>query len=654
MSSLYGNFDEIDRKAIKPEGWIKRFLETQRDGLTGHIEAAGYPFDTNWWGCDDPFKNGMKEFWGPYEQTAYWLDGALNCGYFIQDEILMKRAVDQIEYVLNHPDRDGYLGPEFLKNGDVNSRWVHVVFFRVLMAYYSITEDQRILQLLTRHYLSNTRTHADGREVCNAEVILWVYGKTGDERLKEHALKAFEGYNRLHEEDDTSVKSMASDKRGTEHGVTYNEIAKMGAIMFLYTGKREWLEASLNAYKKLVRDQMLVDGVHSCSEHLRGKDPLDSHETCDIADYTWSLGYLLMATGDAQYADRIERVCFNAAIGAVKSDFKALQYFSCPNQVIADKTSNHNLFFRGHSWMSYRPNPGTECCPGDVNRIMPNYAARMWMKDKNNGLAVILYGSGSVTAMVGEQLQNVTIIEETDYPFSETIKFTIKTGKAVEFPFSFRIPGWCKNAHVSVNGKRVECDLVQGTFHTLFRRFEDGDCIELTLPMELKLTYWPVNGIAIERGPLVYSLKIQEDWRIDPDDKRSTPQFPAWNLYPASQWNYALDVDEGNLDKVVQVVHKGMSGNLWDINAAPVELLIPAKKVKGWDLDRCRVIDSENLGADGYQELKVRKLEGDFAMTPQLPDPNTLQERLDTITEMITLVPYGCTHLRMTVFPKAR
>jgi DUF1680 family protein len=73
--------------------------------------------------------------------------------------------------------------------------------------------------------------------------------------------------------------------------------------------------------KKLDRDHMLPDGVPSSSEFLAGKNPLNSHETCDITDYTWAMGYLLMATGDAQWADHIEKAVFNAGPGAVSKRF---------------------------------------------------------------------------------------------------------------------------------------------------------------------------------------------------------------------------------------------------------------------------------------------------------------------------------------------
>lgn len=651
MIKTHGKFKEIDLAEIKPGGWLHRYLEIQREGLTGHLEAAGHPFDRMGWGAQknvaDPNAN-VAENWWPYEQTGYWIDGMVKCGYLLADDFLINKAKEDIEYVLAHSDTDGYLGPKFMKEAVNWNRWAHAVFFRAVLAYYGATKDKRIPGALKAHYLSGTSPHSDLREVCNVEEILWTYERTGDEKLLEHAVKAYKGFQESYGSNDTSLESMASDRVSTEHGVTFNEIAKLGAIMYIYTGQEEYLSATLNAYRKLDRDQMLIDGVCSSSEHLRGKDPLDSHETCDVADYTWSLGYLLMATGDAAYGDKIERACLNAAPGSVTSDFKGLQYFSSPNQVVADKSSNHNLFFKGSKWMSYRPNPGTECCPGNVNRIMPNYVSRTWMKDGEGAIAAVLYGPSSILTTAGENNTEVRITEETDYPFSEKIDFHVQVSEPVKFTLKLRIPGWCEAPQLTVNGKDEERALKPGTFIDLEREYADGDKITLTLPMKLKCSHWPRNGVGIERGPLVYSLRVEEDWQTDDTERNCTKEFPAWDLYPASKWNYALDINEEALEQEIEVIHKEAALEPWSIHKAPILLKVPAREIKGWELERSKEILSQR---NDTGKMEIVKLEGDFCMTPQLPEAETIRDRAGE-REMVTLVPYGCTKLRITVFPQ--
>lgn len=644
-------FFEERLSAIHPEGWLRRYLEMQRDGLTGHMEAAGYPFDTDGW-ADASIPSNQGDAWWPYEQTGYWVDGAIRCGHLLRDAYLIEKAGRQIEFVLAHADRDGYLGPAFLKNGKHWRRWPHAVFFRALAAHASATGDRRIAEAVARHYLGDKDPYTLHRNVVNVESMLWAYGETGREALLARAVAAYEGYNRQHPDHDTAVANMLSNKVGSEHGVTYNEIGKLGAILAMHGGRRRLLDATVNAYRKLDRDQMLIDGVHSSTELLRGREALDSHETCDIADYPWSVGYLLMATGRAEYADKIERACFNAAPGAVRThDFRGLQYFSCPNQVVADRTSNHNGFFRGDKWMSYRPNPGTECCPGEVNRIMPNYVARMWMRDCKGGVVAALYGPGRLTTTVGPEQREVTIVQETDYPFSGRIEFQFRMAAPVCFPFSVRIPGWCRGARIRVNGKPLAGAAKAGTFVAIEREFAHNDRVTVELPMEVKLSRWPEGGVGVERGPLVYALRIEEDWRVDRSEKRATREFPAWELYPASDWNYALALDERDLAGMVEVVERPMGAWPWTLDTAPVELRVPARKVAGWKMLQTRSVIRELPVAWG--ETTHKRISGEFRLTPALPSPDSLQRRLGKRVESVRLVPYGCTHLRIAVFPDA-
>ena len=118
-----------------------------------------------------------------------------------------------------------------------------------------------------------------------------------------------------------------------------------------------------------------------------------------------------MATGEGQWADMIEKAVMNAGMGAITKDFRSLQYFSSVNQVIATGTSNNNHFKHGSTWMAYRPTHETECCSGNIHRLLPNYVSRMWLKSDDGEVVAALYGPSTFSGTSAEG-HSYTITEE--------------------------------------------------------------------------------------------------------------------------------------------------------------------------------------------------------------------------------------------------
>jgi hypothetical protein len=469
------------------------------------------------------------------------------------------------------------------------------------------------------------------RNVTNVETMLWCYARTGDPRLLAMAEKAWRDYSTVAGDPDHGDLSELRVYAATPinaHGVTYAETAKQPAILYLHTGNPEYLRFALAAQRRIFDHHMLVDGIPSTSEWFRTRTSLDSHETCCIADHTWTWGYMLMATGDGIWADRIERACFNAAPGAIKNDWKALQYFSCPNQFLATLHSDHNVMEHGGRMMAFQPNPGqrTACCGGNVHRIFPNYTIRMWMKDPDGGLTAVLYGPSRLKTTVGPQKQRVEIVQETQYPFEEEIRFTIHSDAPVRVPLSFRVPAWCSKPSIRVNGTEIAAQAAGSGFVTLRRSFQPGDVITLTLPMQVATTRWPQGGIAVERGPLVYAMPIRGTWTSVVEPKYTTAEFPSLEAMPAEAWNYGLALDSTDQAKVD--TSSAAPDDPWSKPA--VRITAPARKIAGWAL--------QPNPEDAIQ-----------IFTSPLPEPEA--HDVSAQTETITLVPYGTTELRMTIFP---
>jgi hypothetical protein len=617
--AYYGAFRELPITDIVPQGWLAEFLDRQRKGLASHHAASGYPFDSCLWTGLITMQNqdANAKAWWPYEQTAYLVDGIYRCGLLLHDPGLTAEGRKNVEYVLDHPRRDGALGPDRLGS----TQWPFAVFVRGIMAAFESSGDGRILEALRRHYISLPPDLSGERDTETVEGLAWTYGKTGNKALLDLALRLWaHQYARF-------VAGQFPTKIGpdsiTGHGVTVSETIKQPAILYLYTNDKSLLNQSLSFFKLVERDDVLVDGIPSSQERLSGKAPEKTHETCVISDYTWSMGYMLMATGDASWSDRIERGVFNAGFGAITKDFKAHEYFSSPNQMIAASDTSP---WGGKSGarQSYRPGFDVECCSGNVHRFLPNYVARMWMSDGHGGVAATLYGPSTAHLKVGEAATPVTIQEETNYPFDERISFRVRTAAPVRFPLQVRIPAWSVGATIAINGKQVHTQLTAGTFFTMERSFADGDTITLRLPMQTRLEEPVTGGVSISRGPILYALKIAENRRMIVDAPKSSGEFPAWEMTPASPWNYALDVNARNVQMRAKIVSHSFAGFPWTPETASVTIQIPARRVPGWEL------------APGGKNP---------------PLPVNLQPAPKS--ETVQLIPYGATCLRVTVFPQA-
>ncbi len=637
---------ELAPGAVRPEGWLRGMLEKQAAQLGSKLPQVSLPFTGAYWAGDEKYESRKPgQEWWPWEQKGYWIDGATRLALVLGDEQLMKQVNQAIQYTLSHADADGYLGPQRIKEPMANyHRWPHSVFFRSLTACADAStptadmSGEDIVEALRKHYLNDKASYGiPERNVINIETILWCYGRTGDKRLLALAEKAWQEYMTEAGEPefgDLSPTRVFADTPIKSHGVTYAEAMKIPTILYMYTGKEKYLRFAQAAEQRIFDHHMLIDGIPSTSEHYEGITSLALHETCDIADHMWSWGYQLMATGDAVWGDRIERACFNAAPGAIRKDWKGLQYFSGPNQFLATLNSDHHPGGYGGSKMAYQPNPGklVACCAGNVHRIFPNYAIRMWMQERDGGLAAVLYGASKVKATVGKTHEPVEIEQTTNYPFEEQIQFKIHASRAVSFPLSLRIPAWCESPQLTVNGNAMTGRRTAKGFLVVRRIFKPGDTVTLTLPMKTAVTHWPEGGVGVEHGPLVYSLAIEPIWNHVVEEPYSTAEFPSWEARPTTEWNYGLALDSAQPTKGINFMQgQNLANDGLDPWENPTNTLsVPARKIESWHL-------REN------PENSAQKF------TPPLPELSAAS--VSKKVERLTLVPSGSTELRVTIFP---
>jgi DUF1680 family protein len=341
-----------------------------------------------------------------------------------------------------------------------------------------------------------------------------------------------------------------------------------------------------------------------------------------MAEFMLSHEMLTKITGDALWADRAEEVAFNSLPASMTPDLKGLHYLTAPNMVQLDRSSKAPILENGGDMLSYNPYQ-YRCCQHNVSHAWPYFAEHLWMATPGNGLAAVLYSASSVKAKVGDGTE-VQITETTDYPFDGTMSFQLAAKKTVRFPLTLRVPEWTRDAVVRLNGKALAMPRAARGWLVLDREWRNGDRLSVEFPMRVSVRTWTKNrnSVSVYRGPLAYSLKIGERWQ----QYGNQPQWPAYEVFATTPWNYALAVDPGKADSQVKVKKGAMKAQPFTPEAAPIQMQIPARRVAGWQLEPNGLI----------QEV------------PQSP------VKTDAPVEQITLIPMGCARLRVSAFPLAK
>ncbi|MCA9172469.1 MAG: glycoside hydrolase family 127 protein, partial [Planctomycetales bacterium] len=231
------------------------------------------------------------------------------------------------------------------------------------------------------------------------------------------------------------------------------------------------------------------------------------------------------------------------------------------------------------------------------------------------------------------------VVEETHYPFDESISFTVHVPHAVEFPLYLRMPAWCDDAAVLVNGQPLSgVQLVPGEFARINQEWHDGDRVQLKLPMSIRVRRWEQNhqSLSVSYGPLTFSLKIPE--RLERKDSDATAigdskwqpgvdksQWPSYELHPDGAWNIGLLIDEQHAEQSFKIVKREWPRDDFPFTAAaaPITMVASGKQIPSWQLDR-------------------------FGLCAPLQDSPV---KSNEPAQSVTLIPMGAARLRISSFP---
>jgi DUF1680 family protein len=623
--------------SIRPQGWLRRQLQIQADGLTGHLDE--------FWpdvGPNSAWLGGAGE---PWERGPYYLDGLLPLAYLLDDPRLIAKAKKWVDWTLDHQQPNGAIGPiappGAKKPQDYADWWPKMVMLKVLTQYQEATGDPRVIPAMERYFQyhleqSDGRKLRDwGRQRWADELlsVLWLYNRTGNAKLFELARvlgaqgrdwKAHFANFQFTTKTDPNVfkepnQGGLSDFALGIHGVNNAMAMKTSVVWSQVTNDSSDRQAIYQMLAMLDKYHGHPNGMFSCDEHYAGTDPSQGTELCAVVESMFSLEHAIAILGDPQLADRLERVAYNAQPATMSGDMWSHQYDQQPNQVLCNLEKRH-WTSNGPEANLYGMDVNFGCCTANMHQGWPKFAASLWMATAGDGLAAVAYAPSEVKTVVKGDVP-VTIIEETEYPFRDEVRLTVNPERAAEFALHLRIPAWADQASVTVNGRKV-AGVKAGAFHPLNRTWQKGDQVALKLPMNVRISRWHNNSVAIERGPLVYSLKIGEDWR-KAQGKMKNPAIPPaadWEIHPTTAWNYALAI---NLQKPrAEVIEKPIGKMPFSVEGAPIEIRVKGRRAPQWTLAQ--------------------------ASAGPLPvSPVTSGEPEETLT----LIPYGSAKLRVTAFP---
>lgn len=632
---------ELPLGSIQPKGWLNEMLVSQKNGATGQLDEL-YPLvmgERNGW------LGGDGDQW---ERGPYWIDGLLPLAYILDDAELKAKVQPWIEWAIKSQKADGYFGPEKdygpekgLQRNNSKDWWPKMVMLKILQQYYSATKDERVLTLMDGYFkyqlktlpdtpLGNWTFWAEYRSADNLQAVYWLYNITGEKYLLDLG-------NLLHQQgyDFTDMFLNRDDlsRINTIHGVNLAQGIKEPIIYYQQDPDEKYINAVKKALADIRKFNGQPQGMYGADEALHGNNPTQGSELCSAVEFMFSLEKMLEITGDLQFADHLERVAFNTLPTQISEDFLTRQYFQQANQVKISRDVRNFDINHGETDILFGLLSGYPCCTSNMHQGWPKFTQNLWYATEDRGIAALIYSPSTVKAKVAGGTV-VNIDEETNYPFDETIKFTIsmdKKGKTVRFPFHLKIPSWTENASISINGKPWDAKLTSNSIEIINRLWKSGDVIELTLPMHVETSTWYENAIAVERGPLVYGLKIEEKWiKKEFEDDRSLYGDDYYEVYAESPWNYGiLDFPVDKIREVFTVIKKeNIASYPWNIKNAPIEIKVKGKQIPSWTLY------NNMAGPQPYSRIIYG-----IKSTNEMPEVE------------LTLIPYGSTILRISEFP---
>jgi hypothetical protein len=606
--------------AVEPKGWLLSQLQLMRNGFTGRLKELSkfLSSGSGWLTLKDK----------GWEEMPYWLKGFGDLGYILKDPALIAEARRWLDEALSSQQPDGYFGPaDNKKNHDL---WPNMLMLSCLQSFYEATGDKRVIPFMTKYFryeldlpsgelLPGSWQKLRGGD--NLESVYWLYNRTGEKFLLDLGRRLFERTSDWTSPILTVDRDKELEASSFYHGVNITMGFRQPGVYYQQAKDKKYLEAVERNYRQVMDEYgQQPGGMFGADENIRPGygDPRQGAETCSMVEFMYSNESLMKITGDPRYAERCEEIAFNSLPAALTPDLRGLHYLTAPNLISCDSSGEHD-FQNGGTLLSYDP-WSYRCCQHNFAFGWPYFSEHLWLATQDNGLAAVLYAPSRVSAKVAAGAE-VRIDEDTWYPFGDFIDLTVWTNKPVEFPLYLRIPEWCKNPRILVNGEDLKTQAQASSYVILKRTWSNGDQVRLELPQNIEVKTWTKlgNAVSVRRGPLWFSLKIGERW----NRYGGTDEWPAFEILPTTSWNYGLALNPANPASTISLTaQKPPAYQPFTPEAAPILLRAKARRIPQWK--------------------EEKRMAGEIPASPV---------RTGEPLEDITLIPMGCARLRIASFP---
>ncbi|MFW6163299.1 MAG: glycoside hydrolase family 127 protein [Planctomycetota bacterium] len=507
------------------------------------------------WKEGDP--NRPHIFWD--SDIAKWIEAASYCLTRRRSRKIQRLLDEAVDLVVGAQQPDGYLNVHFTvvqpRQRWSNLRDCHELYcaghlMEAAVAHHEATGDTRLLDALCRYadYIDSVfgpqrgkKKGYPGHEEIELALVK-LYRATANERYLKLSKFFVDQRGQQPHYFDQEAKARGDDPRSYwARDYSYNQAHKpvreqdeaVGhsvRAMYLYSGMADIAaetgdEELLDACRRLwdsatLRRMYLTGGVGSAhhGERFTADYELPNvsayAETCAAIGLVFFAHRMLQIEARRRYADVLERALYNGVLSGIGLDGKSFFYVN----PLASNGDHHR-----------RPWFGCACCPPNIARVLASLGRYVYSAAKS-ALYVHLYIGGSAKAEVAGQ--PVTLSQETEYPWDGDVTLTVGLDEPATFSVMLRIPGWCRDWTVQVNGEDVEARVTKG-YARLRREWRDGDRVELSMAMPVeRVVAHPEVGedagkVALQRGPLVYCLE-QCDHRapvrsiVLPDDAELT------------------------------------------------------------------------------------------------------------------------------------